>query len=205
MKTHTQEQLDSITEIRNTKGDPICTKLEQLECDFKNMEVETLNKFSISQVNLRKDMNEYGNKIQELNEKIKLLNESIESYKQNKSFSSQTTRNLDTPVINQSSTNNRDILMGNQEILMCFDSNGKYLDRKKLWKVEKSLFTRCSTLFNISQVIKELNVKEIKYVLISVGCNDLDEKDHSQVLDEMKSLIKQIKEKFQELNSSLMK
>ena len=123
------------TEIRNTKGDPICTKLEQLECDFKNMEVETLNKSSISQVHLRKDMNEQGNKIQELDEKIKLLNESIESYTQNKSLSSQTTRNLDTQVINQSSTNNRDILMGNQEILMCFDSNGKYLDRKKLWKV----------------------------------------------------------------------
>ena len=31
------------------------------------------------------------------------------------------------------------------EILMCFDSNGKYLDRKKLWKVKDSEFKTCST------------------------------------------------------------
>ena len=84
----------------------------------------------------------------------------------------------------------------NLEILMCFDSNGKYLDRKKLWRVKDSEFRRCSTLSQLSQLINNYHIKDLKYILISVGTNDLDDKDHLQVLDEMKCILSEIRYKY---------
>ena len=82
------------------------------------------------------------------------------------------------------------------ELLMCFDSNGQHLDRKKLWKVKGSEYKRCSTLHTVSQQIKNCTYKELDYVLISVGTNDLDTKNHDQVFGEMQILVDEIRSKF---------
>ena len=79
---------------------------------------------------------------------------------------------------------------------MCFDSNFKYVDRKLLWKMNNSVYKKCSTLFNVSKVIEEGNFPGLKYILISTGCNDLDVKSHAQVYGEMELLLDQIRSKF---------
>ena len=82
------------------------------------------------------------------------------------------------------------------DIMMFFDSNGKYIDRKKLWKLNDSVYVRSGQLNDISKYIDETNTAKSEYVLINVGCNDLDMKDHRQVFNEMSLLIQKIRNKY---------
>ena len=100
----------------------------------------------------------------------------------------------DTSRLDENSGNNKGDFT---ELLICFDSNGKFIERKKLWKVDKSDFKRCATLHSVSQVIESGTPGHgIQYLLLNVGTNDLDNKDHVQVFDEMKFLLEQIRKKY---------
>ena len=82
------------------------------------------------------------------------------------------------------------------ELLMCFDSNGKHIDRKKLWKKNGSEYKQCGSLHKLSEEINKLPYTSLKYILISVGTNDLDEKDHEQVLAELEFMIIDVRARF---------
>ena len=84
------------------------------------------------------------------------------------------------------------------EIVMIFDSNGKHLDRKKLWKLDSSIFKRCGNLHEVNKTIDESEIEEVKYILISEGVNDQDVKDHIQVFGEMELIINKIRETTQD-------
>ena len=81
------------------------------------------------------------------------------------------------------------------EIMMIFDSNRKHLDRKKLWKLDSSIFKRYDNLHEVNKAIDESEVEELNYILISIGVNDLDLKDHMQVFGELEAIINKIREK----------
>ena len=81
------------------------------------------------------------------------------------------------------------------DIIMFFDSNGKNIDRKKLWKLNNSVFTRCGQLHDVSEYIDKTNIEESNYILLNVGCNDLDQKDHEQVFGESVTILDQIRNK----------
>ena len=85
---------------------------------------------------------------------------------------------------------------GTLELLLCFDSNGRHIDRKKLWKKNNSEYKRCATLHRVSEEIKNLQYKDIQHILLSVGTNDLDTKDYDQVLGELKLLINDVRAKY---------
>ena len=82
------------------------------------------------------------------------------------------------------------------DILFCFDSNGKHINRKKLWKLNGSDYRTCYTLQQISDHLKKLPYKDINHIFISVATNDLDHKDHDQVFGEMELLIDEIRGKY---------
>ena len=82
------------------------------------------------------------------------------------------------------------------ELFMCFDSNGKHIDRKKLWKKNDSDYKQCGTLRKVWEEVQKLQCKVLKYMVISVGTNDLDEKDHDQVLGELELLLNDIRARF---------
>ena len=85
----------------------------------------------------------------------------------------------------------------NTELLMMFDSNGRFLDRKKLWKVDNSEYHTCGTLYNVSKVINESELQDsLKYVLISVGVNDCDTKNCQEVFGEIESIFDLIRNKY---------
>ena len=97
--------------------------------------------------------------------------------------------NLEQPNNNGSSNKNLEDV--NTELLICFDSNGKFIDRRKLWKVNNSIYKHCGTLYEVSKIFQALKPGgNIKYLLINVGVNDLDTKDHvhEQVYEGMKLL-----------------
>ena len=103
-----------------------------------------------------------------------------------------------TSTATDSRNSNRTIASGNDtlELFLCFDSNGRYVDRKKLWKKNGSEYKQCGTLRKVSEELAKLPYKNIKYFLISVGTNDLDSKDHQQVLGELERLINDTSVKY---------
>ncbi len=82
------------------------------------------------------------------------------------------------------------------ELLLCFDSNGKHIDRRRLWKKNGSDFKTCGTLHNLSELLKKLTYKQLKHIFISVGTNDLDLKDHEQVFGELRMVVDDIRGRF---------
>ncbi len=83
------------------------------------------------------------------------------------------------------------------ELLLCFDSNGKHIDRRRLWKKNGSEFKTCGTLHSLAEHVKKLTYKKVKHILISVGTNDLDLKDHGQVFGELVIVVDEIRARFQ--------
>ena len=90
----------------------------------------------------------------------------------------------------------RGVMKDALELLLCFDSNGKHIDRKKLWKKNDSEYKQCGSLHKLAEEINKLPYKSLKYILISVGTNDLDVKDHEQVLGELEIIISDIRSRF---------
>ena len=85
---------------------------------------------------------------------------------------------------------------GELELFLCFDSNGKHIDRKRLWKKNGSEYKQCGNLHKVAEEVKKLRYTSLKYMVISVGTNDLDEKDHDQVLGELDLLLNDIRRRF---------
>ena len=85
---------------------------------------------------------------------------------------------------------------GELELLLCFDSNGKHIDRKRLWKKNGSEYKQCGTLHKVAEEVRKLRYTSLKYMVISIGTNDLDEKDHEQVLGELDTLLNDIRRRF---------
>ena len=67
---------------------------------------------------------------------------------------------------------------------------------KKLWKLNNLVFTRCGQLHDVSEYIDKTNIEESNNILLIVGCNDLDQKNHEQVFGEMVTILDQIRNKY---------
>ena len=82
------------------------------------------------------------------------------------------------------------------DLLWVFDSNGRFIDTKRLWKKKGSQYKQCGTLHKIAELVREFPYKSLKYIFLSVGTNDLDTKDHDQVLGELMLLVDEIRAKY---------
>ena len=83
---------------------------------------------------------------------------------------------------------------------MCMDSNSKYLIRRKLWDLDGTEFRKCYTLSQVKNIVTETtNYKNLKYFLISVGCNDLDTEDPTTVFNNIRGLVSQLAERYPQI------
>ena len=140
-------------------------------------------------------------RIKELQDLIKLRDNEITSLRtmmkrqEDKICDRSNNKNIDKDNLLQQSANETSEKK-KAEIMMIFDSNGKHLDRKKLWKLDSSIFKQCGNLHEVNKTIDESEIEELNYILISVGVSDLDLKDHMQVFGEMEVIINQIRKKY---------
>ena len=105
-----------------------------------------------------------------------------------------------TNVLNPQPTNPEHIREGELRkdtetiLIMCMDSNSKYLDRRKLWDLNGTEFKRCGDLKKVNEHIdRKVLFTQLKYFFISVGCNDLDTKSGEEVFHEMKDTVLKLK------------
>ena len=86
------------------------------------------------------------------------------------------------------------------KLIMCMDSNSKYLDPRKLWDLDGTEHKRCYTLSQVSQIVsRNIEYSNLKYFLISVGCNDLDNKEPEEVFNAIREIAVQLKTSYPEI------
>ena len=82
------------------------------------------------------------------------------------------------------------------KIIMCFDSNRKFLNFRKLWTLDGSERRKCSTLTSVRSAIENETAKNVEYFLISVGTNDIDTKDPKTIYNEYVEIINLLRRKY---------
>ena len=82
------------------------------------------------------------------------------------------------------------------DLLICMDSNFKYINYRKLWTINKSERKSCSNLNDVENVIKDTDITTLHHILISTGVNDLDDKSGLEVFNKICHIIYQIKVKY---------
>ena len=82
----------------------------------------------------------------------------------------------------------------NTELIMCFDSNAKHINQRKLWDLDGTKHIRCGTLDDVMNVIdSNIDYTNLKYFFISCGCNDLDYRNGGEVFTSMKAIVEKLK------------
>ena len=79
---------------------------------------------------------------------------------------------------------------------MCIDSNRKFINFRKLWTLKGTKRRRSGNLASVKMAIEREKATNVKYFLISVGTNDIDEKDPSSILDEYVEIVELLRRKY---------
>ena len=86
------------------------------------------------------------------------------------------------------------------DLLICFDSNRRFIDYRKLWTIKGSKRWNCGSLRVVKDSIeKDTSIKSLKHILINVGVNDIDSKSGEEVFDEIRETIEVIRKKHKDI------
>ena len=82
----------------------------------------------------------------------------------------------------------------NTEIIMCFDSNGRFINLRKLWTLKGTQVKSCGNLAEVNKII-DSNIKytKLKYFFMNVGCNDLDNHNAEEVFRKIQNTSEKLK------------
>ena len=125
---------------------------------------------------------------------IKLLSTTI----RNRRGNSNKNKNNNNHNNNNSSKDKRphETVVPDTEIIMCFDSNRKFINFRKLWTLKGTTRHRTSTLASVKSAIERENATDVKYFLISVGTNDIDTKEPTDIITEYTDIVDLLRRKY---------
>ena len=176
------------------KEDGTGNKLGKLEDQLKERDSE-ISKYKAREIINHQEITNLNVLIKEYQDKIIPLNEMNNRKGRTESSIAASKTNRENNV--HESNEYRKIHSQKLDIRMLFDSNGKHIDRKKLWRLDKSEFTRCGTLLDVHKfLVEENDIKSLKYILLNVGVNDLDTTDFAIVFQELENIIETIRCKY---------
>ena len=85
----------------------------------------------------------------------------------------------------------------NTKLVMCMDSNSKFLIPRKLWDIKGTDFQRCYTIHEVKNLVqRKITYTNLQYFMISVGCNDLDRKSPVEVFNSMKEVVTELRHTY---------
>ena len=82
------------------------------------------------------------------------------------------------------------------EILICMDSNRKYIDFRKLWTLKGSRWKPCGNIRELNNFIDSTDIHSMKYILINVGINDIDTRSGQEVYESLRETVDKLKTKY---------
>ena len=212
VETRLKKELD---EISPNDESPQLLKAQETETEEKVARLEEIKEIKEIKNDLNRLDAEHETRFTDLNTLVKSVESGIKADYQEK-FAALESRMKD--VKNQVSQTNKiqaharkdessasgdqDTRSGKEttELIMCMDSNSKYLVRRKLWDLDGTEFRKCYTLSQVKNIITEtVNYSKLKYFLISVGCNDLDTEDSTTVFNNIRGLVSQLTERYPQI------
>ena len=79
------------------------------------------------------------------------------------------------------------------KLIMCMDSNARFLNRRKLWDLDGTEYNKCFTIPQVDSIIsRNIKYTKLEYFMMSVGCNDLDHKEARDVFESMKKVVNKL-------------
>ena len=99
---------------------------------------------------------------------------------------------------NNNNTNNNNVTPtdNDTELLILIDSNSNHINHRLFWTLDKTKWKRCSIINEAQHAINEMDYANLKYVLLSVGVNDVDDEEGYSVANRMSNLIDAIGNKY---------
>ena len=186
--------IDALVEMKvSEKTQWQTTRIENLERERVEKEINEVDVESLVETKLTEKTKQQTTRIEKLEQDVQSLAPAPAPAPKRLNRANMEQR---TTTANNHDAQEASIANENLELLICFDSNWQYMDRRKLWKEKGSNLKRCGTLFDVSRTINNSNIQVLKHLLLHVGTNDLDEKDYEQVFDELKQLIDDIRTRF---------
>ena len=84
------------------------------------------------------------------------------------------------------------------ELIFIIDSNARYIDFRKLWTLKTTEIVRCGNMRDVYNYWSNNNkiYRNLKYVFLSVGCNDLVYKTPHQFFSSMNALVERLQLSF---------
>lgn len=81
--------------------------------------------------------------------------------------------------------------------MIFMDSNRNHIDWRRFWTVKGSKKKFCGSLYKVSDMIREdEQIRSTKYVVVSVGVNDIDCKSAEEVLHQLQVVIGLLRDKY---------
>lgn len=81
-------------------------------------------------------------------------------------------------------------------LLVCIDSNQKFLNRRKLWTLDETTYKSCETIHDVRQVVNDDKFPDLKYIFIHTGTTDIERKSGRHVHDEFLDVISFIRQEY---------
>ena len=93
---------------------------------------------------------------------------------------------------------NRNSTKNKTELLVCWDSNRKVVDQKRLWKHENTQYEITPTLNDVFHIISNNHFPSLSCVLIHCGTNDLEDSNESgtTIMKKLTTLVNIINSKY---------
>ena len=216
LKSSTNGEISKLTKNLDHKISNMKEEMRKFKCTFEEqMEDNVPQETKLSEEdemkladlvtqlknNFKKDLNEvdgvYEERFTEIDTQIKQLNEEIKSYLTNREHSSDQSQSQNTLPQNTTQESIRRATDDSTVLVMCMDSNGKYLDKRKLWDLDGTKYEKTFTLDEVSNVVdRDIQYNKLKYFFISVGCNDCDSEDAESVVEKLKNIVSRLKSRY---------
>lgn len=222
-----QEEMEKEVNLRldnmQKKVDNKISSMKQVIGDFKISvqnqvnEVNLKNKVTESEHNENGDCINTNTTLSELRESNKSMYEELNTKVINLTHlledlqSSNSTKN-NIPYVNDNITIQQEhkseseevtdeYIDGNTEIIMCFDSNRKYVNFRKLWTLKGTQVKVCGNWDEVNKVIDDKKTKytNLKYFFTNVGCNDMDINEGDVVFAKIKNTVEKLKSKYPDI------
>ena len=134
-------------------------KIDSMRTNVTDIHAKDMNKMKEEQKIVVTNLSTIKAKVESINKKLQITtNEN----------SAATGSNIDN---NENATNRY-----TTKLLICMDSNRKFLEPRKLWSLQGTTWKFCPRINSVNELIdkKLVNLNEVETILISCGVNDID-------------------------------
>ena len=108
-----------------------------------------------------------------------------------------------TPAVDVRTPTIKDKLLEDDqtELIFIIDSNGRYLDYRKLWTMKGTEVRRCGDMIDVNQYWDNTGrfFTNLKYLFVSVGCNDLKKQTPHELFTSINKFVQRVWERYPDL------